>query len=211
MEDASRRGVAAFRDFEDLRTRFRAFFQDPNLSNNSKDAILSMVMKEDDNVIFHILKFQSLAAESDFNDVALRKLLHRSLSRQIKDALVYIPNLPKGLHDFIHLVHQVDLNLSQNRIDRGNYKRSQNASRMHVTGSPTLTPTVPMQIDSLTEKPKSVSRGSAKIPAPGQHLGDDEKKRRKENNLCHYCGSDKHLLSGCDLAKNFSILVFLLL
>lgn len=130
----------------------------------------------------YISEFRRIAADLSWNEPALIEACRRGVSDEIKDMLVHQAK-PTTLNDFIRVVVDCDNRLFERRQERRRQVRplgvvaSQGASQPNV---PVATPE-PMQVDRARRGP----------------LTDAERLRRRQLNLCLYCGAGGHHIRQC--------------
>jgi hypothetical protein len=130
--------------------------------------------------------FRSLVVDLDWNDASLMDQYRHGLNDSVKDMLIHYP-VPATLDALIGLSVQLD-----NRIfERRSEKNFDNERRPLGTRSAPFESSGPsaMEIDAIRRGP----------------LSDQEKRRRREMNLCLYCGSDQHLRAACPVASKKSL------
>lgn len=123
-----------------------------------------------------VSNFQRLAFEADISGKALFPLFYRALNEDIKDEISKLAR-PDTIEKYYELATQID-----NRIfERKQERRSSSVSVPRPTKPDPKEE--PMILDS-TRYTK---------------LSAEERKRRRDQNLCRYCGSDEHLITACPL------------
>jgi hypothetical protein len=121
--------------------------------------------------------FRLLASDLDWNDDALRFQYRTGLSPKLKDMLLNHPE-PENLDDLITLTIRLDNRLYEHRKEMFDQRPH---NRLHYAPArATRDTSKPMEIDSVSHR----------------KLTTEEKKRRKENGLCMYCGGS-HKLEDC--------------
>lgn len=132
-------------------------------------------------------EFRELANDLKWNDDALKDQYRFGLSDEVKDMLVHYET-PEKLDDFIALVIKIDQRIFEHRTNKNrfdNFQQSRSSSTLLEKAR--KDGPVPMEIDVVRRGP----------------LSELEKKHRRENNLCMYCGGPGHFRSTCpSLPKN---------
>lgn len=125
--------------------------------------------------------FRQLACDLKWNDSALISQFKDGLNDSVKDMLLH-HSIPETLNEMITLAIKCDNRIFEHRqaTNRSSFKPKQEFSR-----KPDFSGPAPMELDSMQRGP----------------LSETEKQRRRDKNLCLYCGSDKHLRADCPLAK----------
>jgi hypothetical protein len=137
-------------------------------------------------------EFRQLVADLDWNDNALMDQFRIGLNEDVKDMMLHFEQ-PKSLEEMIKIATKVDTRLFERRQERRGLANTNHRSNFPVKydskqpGKPSIAQTsgTPMELDAMKRGP----------------LSEQEKKRRRENNLCLYCGSGQHLRANCPLAK----------
>lgn len=133
-------------------------------------------------------EFFQIASMLDWNDESLKAQFYSGLKADVKDALALLPQDPESLHDLSNMAIRLDNRIYERRGDQGkgrqnNHSRAPARNNVHMS-APQSHPT-PMEIDGTSKK-----------------LTDEEKQRRKVNNLCLYCGDSGHRRDSCSKRKN---------
>ncbi len=126
------------------------------------------------------IEFRTLAAESEWDQRALKAAFHRALSHELKDELAYRDPAP-DLESLIDVAIRLD-----NRI------RDRQGERRRETRLPEFnTSTGFMEPSSLTgcsEEPMQLGR---------TRLSQAERERRMRDKCCLYCGESGHFRANC--------------
>ena len=183
------KSVEAFKSWDDFCTRIREAYgsQDPK-----KTAISEIKkLRQTGSVLEYTSDFQRLAAELEWPDSALLSTYQDGLSRRIKNHLFYMDedNL-STLSSVIRVAQQFerksrDLHL-QNFPPRfqSTYTPTRKETRVINEASTVNNGLIPMDLDGTSSFPRGP-------------LSDDEKERRRNANLCLYCGRPGHKVSEC--------------
>lgn len=150
----------------------------------------------------YALEFRILAAESGWNDPALRDIFHKGLAEELKDELA-TRDEPASLEGLITLAIKLDNRLRERRRERSLGQRPRPL---------TSTPANPPRTFSSSSTPPSGSPGlnsSPPNPPPANEpmqlgrakLTPEERQRRFSNRLCFYCGQKGHYLAQCSDAS----------
>jgi hypothetical protein len=135
----------------------------------------------------YVAEFQQLATDLEWNDSALIYQLRSGLNDDVKDMLLH-HDYPTSLTQAIEQAIQVDNRLYEHRQEKklgmppiisSRPIRREFAPAARLTTVPT-----PMEIDAAHRGP----------------ISQAEKLRRREKNLCMYCGSAGHIRANCNLA-----------
>ena len=171
-------------DYSAFRVLMDSCFSDPDRAVTASNKIRRLFQGRRP-AAHYAADFRSLAVDLDWNDASLMDQYRHGLNDSVKDMLIHYP-IPASLDSLIALSVQLD-----NRIyERRSEKYQGWDHKTDVKSTPVEPKSNAMEIDAIRRGP----------------LSDQEKKRRREMNLCLYCGSDQHLRAACPVAskKNFS-------
>lgn len=133
----------------------------------------------------YAIEFRTRALHSQWNPAAQTDAFLRGLADYIKDELVSF-ELPSSLDGLIELVTRLD-----SRIQARRRERRQGPSERRLTHRSHLFPG-PTSSSAITpvgsSEPMEVGRTS---------LSPEERTRRRQGNLCLYCGGSGHFVSRC--------------
>uniref|UniRef100_A0A9J7ZGW9 Gypsy retrotransposon integrase-like protein 1 n=1 Tax=Cyprinus carpio carpio TaxID=630221 RepID=A0A9J7ZGW9_CYPCA len=122
----------------------------------------------------YAIQFRTLAAQSGFNDVALKHIFLSSLSAKLQAELLCKDD-SLDFFQFVTLAIKID-----------NLLRTQPSPKSNFAYVPTITAQTPCQ--SVPTEAMQIGR---------THLPPDERRRRLLNQLCFYCGESGHRCSDC--------------
>lgn len=142
-------------------------------------------------------EFRLIAGDTNWNDDALMAQFRLGLHDDVKDLLLTMED-PHTLQQLITIAVKCDNRLFERRMERQGRLRASDrlpappTSSFHSVNThkptysrppppPTLPPGDPMQVDSTKVK----------------HLTPGEKARRRQQNLCLYCGKPGHFAPNC--------------
>ena len=103
---------------------FRRVFDHPTLGSDAAGR-LHRLCQGTRSVADYTLEFRTLAADSGWDDAALRSAYQRVLSEELKDLLVR--DQPTSLNDLATLAHRLDDRLRERRLERA--QRREGSSR----------------------------------------------------------------------------------
>jgi hypothetical protein len=185
---------------------FRDAFGDPNVTLNAQRG-LRACYQANRSVTTYAAEFQRIANDAGYNDEALASQFRANLNPEIKDHLAYLLEPPKDLNSLIAIAIKIDNRLYERRQERqqehqhsmGRHSRSsrQQSPRMKspTSANPTLrhfpetsstVEPVPMEIDAIHHG----------------RLTQAEKDRRRQHNLCLYCGNSGHIANSCPAKRS---------
>ena len=146
----------------------------------------------------YTLEFRTLAADSGWDDIALRSAYRRGLSEDLKDLLVR--DCSASLNELATLVHRLDDRLRERRRERaqlreGPSRKNPNRYEENQTVRNTVT-TNPVCFPSSTEVSRPLE-GEEPMQLGRTRLTPDVRERRFWERRCFYCGGGGHVLRTC--------------
>ena len=178
-------------DFVEFKKALDAMYADRNLKQRALDKLGNL--EQTKSVASYSAEFQNIIAPLGLDDNSKQSMFYRGLSTGIKKSLIYF-DPPKN---FTKLLEQC-ISIDQRQFAlRQEEKQSEKPSKPRFKSSNSNNSTKP------GEPNHSQSVSTQKKPPSGPHdsVPDDEKNRRRENNLCFRCGSPHHRIVGCPLSK----------
>ncbi|KAK3557809.1 hypothetical protein QTP86_002691 [Hemibagrus guttatus] len=138
----------------------------------------------------YAIEFRTLAAQSGWNDVALKAVFQRSLNIELQAELA-CKGVDHSFSEYVTLAIQID-NLMRSTPARIKSASMRNIPTQPITPSSNSTPSV----DPANPEPMQLGV---------TRLSPAERSRRFIHNLCFYCGGTGHRNSGCPLKTRGSI------
>lgn len=160
---------------------------DPVLPNREAARRLYSLRQGERSVTSFIIDFHVLAADSSWNQEALMDAFMEGLNDNIKDQLA-TQAYPKSLKELEDLATQIDLRLTERRRER-RHREVLSTPASHSGSHPWLRSSPPA---SQTSNPEPMQLGRTKVSL-------EERSRRKQLNLCFYCGGQGHVAAKCPL------------
>uniref|UniRef100_A0A6I8SYT0 CCHC-type domain-containing protein n=1 Tax=Xenopus tropicalis TaxID=8364 RepID=A0A6I8SYT0_XENTR len=143
----------------------------------------------------YITDFRNYAADTQWNQAALKHQFRIGLSEVLKDELARV-GVPDELESLVGTVIQIDRRLRERRLEKSGVSQpSWLLPKAPLFPKSTSTP--PMAASSLSEEPEPMQIGLIRSP-----LTPEERLRRRRMNLCLYCGASGHLLRSCPVRPN---------
>ena len=125
-------------------------------------------------------QFRLLSCDLNWCDEVLIDLFRRGLRDEVKDLLLTLP-FPKTLNEAISSAVKCDNRLLERRMEKSRQGWTTRNANTPVQQGP-----VPMEVDVAKERTKHMSP-----------LTNEERERRRRENLCLYCGEVGHFLKNC--------------
>lgn len=158
-------------DYEAFKQRFSQAFDDPHRKATAFDEI-SKLRQANRDLVAYTSEFQRLACELDWSEETLVQYYRRGLQDEIRKELIHF-DTPATLLDMISLATRMDSRLKEYSLSRpGNVPHNHRPKPQQ----PIQSSSNQMEIGSQRRSP----------------LTDQEKQRRRSNNLCMYCGDSGH-------------------
>lgn len=167
--------------WDEFKRSFNTVFGEIDRTRKAEDEIFSL--KQNNRPVSAVVsEFQRLALETRMNNEALFPLFYRTLNDEVKDELCKVAR-PEHIEDYYRLAISIDDRIFERKREKNLWK---NYSRTPLAPQKFEDP-VPMIIDN------SQTRGP---------LTQQEKLRRRNNNLCLYCGAPEHKIADCPKRSN---------
>ena len=181
----------------DFLEEFRRVFDHPSQGADAAGRLHSL-QQGSRGVADYTLEFRTLAAESGWDDAALRSAYRRGLSEELKDLLVR--DHPSSLNELSTLAHRLDDRLRERRLERAQRRETPGRSTpIHLGTSP-----LRHQASSVSPAsgPGRVDRsGPPDADEPMQlgrsRLSPGVREQRFRERLCLYCGGEGHQIRTC--------------
>ncbi|KAK3557354.1 hypothetical protein QTP70_026572 [Hemibagrus guttatus] len=138
----------------------------------------------------YAIEFRTLAAQSGWNDVALKAVFQRSLNMELQAELA-CKGVDHSFSEYVTLAIQID------NLMRSTHARIKSASMRNIPTQP-ITPSSNSTSSVDPANPEPMELGATR-------LSPAERSQRLIHNLCFYCGGTGHRNSGCPLKTRGSI------
>ncbi len=166
----------AFSTFAEFLQRFQAVFHHSKEGKGAEDRLLELTQGRS-TAAEYALEFRTLAAQTNWTDNALSVVFRRGLTHELQADLA-CRDEGRDLDQFIHLSIQID-NLMRSRCPGHRpVSTSRYLSTPRASGPASMETGEPMQINT-------------------SRLTQEEKERRRSQNLCLYCGGAGHFRVNC--------------
>ena len=181
-------GTISFTTWETFVRALKAAFDDPDAYETAERKIKALQQESQDCSSYHAA-FVPLAAIMNLNERTRIWFFRQGLHNELKTALSYQSTLPETFDAFAQACIKLDNQIRAFRETHENARTpgGQFTSQNSKPSTATRTHSGPMDL-SAAGKFRNQKRGP---------VSDIEKKRRRDNNLCLYCGSSGHWVSNC--------------
>jgi hypothetical protein len=208
-----RKSDAAFKLVaDDFWNILRERFGNPDHLRLVERQLTALVMKDTDRVNRHIVRFDTLSTQLEWNEAALRSRFELSLNTRLKDDLGRMdPSVMRSLSSMKERVLALDRRYWERqdeiRREKGKPERTpdntqgpkkpQSSSPPSSSSSsrPPNKPAPSSSAFSSSTTPKPTTDASGRITA-------EERKRRMDNKLCLYCGKEGHGVKNCPVSAD---------
>ena len=186
------------KDFAAFKNALDAMYADRNLKQKALDKLGHL--EQTKSVAAYSAEFQQIIAPLELDEPSKQSMFYRGLSSGIKRSLIYFPQ-PKTFDELLEKCVSID---QRQYALRQEEKLAEKSSKSQY--KPPSNNNNPKKPSQSTTSGYSQS-GSSKQKQPSQPGGprgpitDEEKKRRRDNNLCFRCGSPDHRIGDCPLDK----------
>jgi hypothetical protein len=158
-------------------------YVDRNLKQKALDKLGRL--EQTKSVASYSAEFQHTVAPLNLDDNSKQSLFYKGLSANIKKSLIYFSQAKM----FDELLEQCI------SVDQRQYALRQEEKQSPGNSNNFKKPSQPTNLNSGSTLKQKQPGG------PCGPLSQDEKNRRRENNLCFRCGSPKHRIGDCPLDK----------
>ena len=190
----------------------RKTFGDPDEEASAERHLY--VLRQKGSAASYIAEFMRHAVLVKWNDQAMAAQFYRGLKDIIKDELARVGR-PKDLRELQQAVVRIDTRLFERQVEKGDlstrtdYNRNQYPNqRTSFTKTQTTfqRPSSGYQATTVTRPAEHLRAGFPSSKPNGftrrGKLNPAEYQRRKDNNLCLYCGEKGHLVLQCPLTTS---------
>ncbi|CCG85028.1 protein of unknown function [Taphrina deformans PYCC 5710] len=183
--------------FQDFRSSLERAFGDPD---SAQTAMLELEnLRQRGSIVKYNAEFHRLENILHLNDIAKLAFYRRGVSDHIKNILSEKLEKYDTFEAFEKAVTQLDANLYVRKQDQ-RYSVRGTAPRHHHGRGDNTGPRGPAVITEQTHTPMEID-AVISTPARRGPLSDKEKKYRRDNDLCSYCGGSGHYANSCPEKK----------
>ena len=179
-------GAISYPTWTEFVSASRAAFDDPD-SYQTEYTKISTLRQERDCSSYHAA-FMPLATIVGIDERSKILFFKKGLNGKLKKALSYQITLPDIFDEFVQSCIKIDNQIWANKEARDAIPRTQGGQFAPAPAVSTSTGTYSGPMDLSGARYRSQKRGP---------VTDQEKKHRRDNNLCLYCGSSGHWASQC--------------
>ena len=194
-----------------LRTQFGPI--DPTA--DAEDGLDNLKMRDNHRIVKYNVDFNRLAIRTGWDDSVLRHRYYSGLAERIKDAMGQVGK-PSTLVELKNLAHSIDARhwerlREKSRTEKSNPPNNKSDKKPQNSNNQQSTSSKPQQQHQHQSNDKSnkSSGNSAPKSAPSSDsvtkdgkLTPQERQRRKDNNLCMYCGAMGHKAADCNKSNS---------
>lgn len=171
-------------------------YEDPQ-QTASAEAALYALQQGRRAVEDYVSEFRRWAFDTNLSNAALRYQFHMGLSEPLKDELARV-GVPPTLETLIDLSIQIDRRLREQRLERASTPSRPVWMLPRVPSSSYPAPPAPATPAPDTPEPMQLG-----LLRPS--LTVEERQRRRQQNLCLYCGGSGHYVRSCPVKPRKSL------
>lgn len=183
------------KNFPAFKKALDAMYADRNLKQKALDKLGRL--EQTKSVAAYAAEFQQTIAPLDLDLPSKQSMFYRGLDSDIKKSLIYFP----PAQTFDELLEQcVSIDQRQYAF-RQEEKHAAKSSKPHSKSPRHDDKSKPSNHGSSSHGQSISYPKQRQSSQPHPPISEDEKNRRRENNLCFRCGSSEHRVNGCPLNK----------
>ena len=149
-------------------------------------------LQQKSSVSTYLSEFTAVASHLELTDQTKMHHFKRGLKDEVLNQLALLPQ-PSDFEGLVKLANQIDARLFAQRRS----KSSAQASSLQLKAKQTFKSTsvnIPVQVKPVVSGPVPMQLDATQRRGP---IMEAEKKRRRDNNLCLYCGGPGHIANDC--------------
>jgi hypothetical protein len=176
-----------FKTYAEFIGALKAAYDDPDKRATAERKLLALRQHTKDCSTYHA-EFSTYANVLEYDDRTKISFFRKGANNDLQIALAHQLNPPDDFDKYVAMCIQLDnniRNLKGQNIHRSPYP-SQN-----------LTPSLPTSSTSSGTAPGPMDLSAANRSRKRGPIDEAEKKRRRDNNLCMYCGQSGHWATNC--------------
>uniref|UniRef100_A0A3B3HZ75 CCHC-type domain-containing protein n=1 Tax=Oryzias latipes TaxID=8090 RepID=A0A3B3HZ75_ORYLA len=175
--------------FDRFLGEFRLVFDQPRKQEEATRRLLSL-KQGNRPVSEHLIDFRILAVEAGWPDSALKGIFYQSLNERIKDHLCTQPETDT-FEELVTAALRSDLRLRERQTEQKSKLPSTHVNP--VRPLPLVAPANPASPSVRLDEPMQIGHSK---------LSFEERKKRRDEGLCFYCGQAGHQVSQCAVRLN---------
>lgn len=176
-------------------TAMAQIYDDPQRTSTAESA-LHVLQQGRRAVEDYVSDFRRWSSDTQWNDAALRYQFRLGLSENLKDELARV-GIPDSLEELITLAIQIDRRLRERRAERSTQQSRPVWMVPRFTTPAHFSSASPTPASSAPVNPASDTPEPMQLGLMRPSLSAEERLRRRQNNLCLYCGEAGHYVRSC--------------
>lgn len=203
-------------------TNYRIFLRElsenfgPRNYNSSLEAQLeNLSMRENQPIAHYMVEFNSLATQIEWGNNALRHQFYTGLPNRIQDRISEVGK-PAGLREMKELAQTIDARYWERQEEKSRKapRHFTNSDSRNSSASKESSSSAPQRASNIKPNAgKMNSSGRTSGPSGGKpdlsdkltkdgRLTPEERQRRRDHNLCMFCGLGGHIAADCRKAAS---------
>uniref|UniRef100_A0A3P9HSQ5 ribonuclease H n=1 Tax=Oryzias latipes TaxID=8090 RepID=A0A3P9HSQ5_ORYLA len=173
-------------------SEFRLIFDQPRKWEEVTRRLLELKQRNRP-VSDHVIDFRILAVEAGWPDVALKGIFYQSLNKHIKDHLCSQPEA-RSFEELVSAALRSDVRLREHQKERPHTLHRSTANVFSTLAAKSATRSEPPASNKPPDEPMQIGHSK---------LTEEERRKRREEGACFYCGAQGHLVSSCPRRLNY--------
>lgn len=194
-------------DYLEFVDYLRTSYGDPDEQGTARRKYRACIQKGSASSYFSELRqYLAVLGWSEHSEPVVDKAIE-GLKPSLKDELARKEDRPSSLSELVKFIVPLDNRLHVREIEKkketnptSSNIRQTTVPNTRVTSS-TQTTTSSTRVDNAPRTSSSTTNSSTRIELPRGPLSEEEKDRRRKNNLCMYCGQPGHGFLDCPLKR----------
>jgi Retrotransposon gag protein/Zinc knuckle len=202
LSDPTRRMPDFMYNWQEFREELTAQFGEIRPEQNAESQLTSLRMKDGDNVRDYAIAFNNLARDTQWNNPSLTHQFYKGLPERLKDKLSEMRGgRPNDLNELRACAQEFDDLYWQRQKEKRSAPDNKPKTSQSSSSSSSANKSSGSQ-DSYKRAASTKPRNKdldGKLTSSGR-LTEEEKERRRKENLCFYCGDPGHFGNKCPKA-----------
>jgi hypothetical protein len=175
-----------FKTYTEFIQALKAAYDDPDKRATAERKLLALRQNHKDCSTYHA-EFSTHANVLEYDDRTKISFFRKGANNDLQTALAHQLNPPDNFDKYVAMCIQLDNNIRN--------LKGLNTHRPPPMATATAPPIVPNTSSGTASGPMDLSTiNRSKKRGP---INEEEKKRRRDNNLCMYCGQSGHWATNC--------------